>query len=115
MNARLQAFSMISSESRIVSGLRRIRTPNAPVANRKAATPRYQLTSGPRMAPEHDAADGGDEQHDRRHLERDQVVGQEQPADVGRAAERAGDLLLVRQAAAGLEADHDDDLRQDRA
>src|SRR5438270_53167 len=38
---------MISSERRTISGLRRISTPSAPVAKRKAATARYQLTSGP--------------------------------------------------------------------
>src|SRR5690348_13754981 len=101
MKARLQALSMISSESRIVSGLRRIRTPKAPVANRNAATPRYQLTSGPRMAPQDDAADGRDEQHDRRDLEREQVVGQEQAPDVAGAAERRADRLLVREPPAG--------------
>src|SRR3954451_14938976 len=121
MNARLQAFSMISSESRIVSGLRRISTPKAPVAKRNAATPRYQLTSGPsialrtaRMAAEDDAADGGEQQHDRRDLEGDQMVGEEDAADVGGAAERAGELCLVGEPPAGLEADHDDDLEQDR-
>src|SRR4051812_17779180 len=120
MNARLQAFSMISSESRIVSGLRRISTPNAPVANRNAATPRYQLTSGPsialrlpRVAAEDDAADRGEQQHDRRDLEGDQMVGEEDPADVGGAAERAGELRLLGEPAAGLQADDDDDLQQD--
>src|SRR3954447_9872021 len=115
MNARLQALSMISSESRIVSGLRRISTPNAPVAKRKAATPRYQVISGPRMAPQHDAAHGGDEQHDRRTLERDQVVGEEQLADVGGAAEGRCDVGLVREPPAGLEPDGDDDLDENRA
>src|SRR4051812_34322868 len=109
---------MISSDSRIVSGLRRISTPNAPVPKRAPATPRYHVISGPRtplpldervglpgVAAEHDAADGRDEQHDRRDLERDQVVGQEQPADVGGAAERARDVGLVREPAAGGQAD----------
>src|SRR5215218_11150704 len=38
---------MISSESRTISGLRRMSTPSAPVQKRKAATQRYQTTSGP--------------------------------------------------------------------
>src|SRR5205823_5653483 len=47
IRARLAPLSMISSESRTISGLRRISTPNAPVKNRKALTHRYQTTSGP--------------------------------------------------------------------
>src|SRR5437867_2693462 len=81
--------SMISSDRRTISGLRRSSTPSAPVANRNADTPRYQAMSGPRMrhlrvraAPrlaacvraEDDAADRGHEQHDRRDLEREQMV-----------------------------------------
>ena len=46
---------------------------------------------------EHDAADGRDEQHDRRDLEGEQVIGEEEPADLGRAPERAGDLGAVRE------------------
>ena len=38
-------------------------------------------------AREHDRADGGDEQQDRGDLEREQEVGQQQPADLGRRAE----------------------------
>ena len=48
------------------------------------------------LHPEHDAADGGDEQHDRGDLEGEQVVGEEQPADLGRAPERARDLARCR-------------------
>ena len=44
---------------------------------------------------EDDAADGGDEQHDRGDLEREQVVGEEELADLGRAAEGVGDLGRV--------------------
>ena len=51
-----------------------------------------------RAHPEHDAADRGDEQHDRRDLEGEQVVGEEQPADLGGRAERATDVRLVREA-----------------
>src|SRR5438067_9419576 len=116
---------MISSESRTISGLRRSRTPRAPVANRNAATARYHAMSGPSMrhlrigaapglAPgvraEDHAADRGDEQDDRRHLEREQVVGEEQPPDLGRAAERAADVCRVGEAAARLQSDYDDDL-----
>src|SRR6188508_1725083 len=101
-NARFDAFSMISSESSTISGLRRRSTPAVPIENRIAATTRYQAMSGPctgslrflelvlgpRARPEHDAADGRDQEHDRRDLERQQVVGQEQAPDLLRAAER---------------------------
>ena len=38
ISARLPPFSMISSESSTISGLRRMSTPSAPIPNRKAAT-----------------------------------------------------------------------------
>jgi hypothetical protein len=43
------------------------------------------------------------------------VVGEEEPADLGGAAERAADVGGVREAAACLEPDHDDDLDEQRA
>src|SRR5829696_10102265 len=89
IRARLAALSMISSESRTISGLRRRSTPAVPIEKRIAATTRYQAMSGPctcglrlvelvlgtGLRPEHDAAHGGDQQHDRGDLEREQVVG----------------------------------------
>src|SRR2546430_4261109 len=45
---RSAPLSMISSESRTISGFRRNSTPSAPTENRNAATARYQATSGPR-------------------------------------------------------------------
>src|SRR5919106_960398 len=88
IRVRLAAFSMISSESSTMSGLRRSSTPNAPIAKRTPAMTRYQETSGPsigllelllgaRARAEDDAADRRHEQHDRRDLEGEQVVGQE--------------------------------------
>src|SRR5512133_1692139 len=121
ISARFAPLSMISSESRTISGLRRSSTPSAPVENRKAATTRYQATSGPctgllpafheratrvRVRAEDDGADGRDEQHDRRDLERQQVVGQEQSADLVRRAEAGLDLRFVRELPPGLEPDH---------
>src|SRR5919201_1729690 len=114
---------MISSESRTISGFRRSRTPSAPVENRKAATQRYQATSGPsiralfapRVVAEDDAADRGDEEDDRRDLEREQVVGEEEPPDLRGAAERAPDVRLVRERAARFQSDDDDDLDEQRA
>jgi hypothetical protein len=50
-------------------------------------TRQFLLVFGPRARPEHDATDGGDQQHDRGDLEREQVVGQEQAADLLRAPE----------------------------
>src|SRR5205814_2592187 len=98
ISARFAPLSMISTESRMISGLRRTSTPSAPVTNRSAARTRYQPTSGPcivlqrpRMLAEHDPADRGDEQHDRRHLEGEQVVGQEEPSDRGRRAKGTRD------------------------
>ena len=44
-SARLPAFSISSRQSRITSGLRRISTPQAPVANSRAESTRYQETS----------------------------------------------------------------------
>ena len=82
-----------------------------PIPKRTAATARYQVVSGPEhyasssadgLHAEHDAADGGDEQHDRRDLEGEQVVGEEEPADLGRAPERARDLGAVGEAAVRL-------------
>src|SRR5205814_3783174 len=50
IRARFPPLSMISSESRTISGLRRRSTPRAPVAKRKPETARYQEISGPRRA-----------------------------------------------------------------
>src|SRR5205823_1466035 len=92
IRARFAPLSMISSESSTISGLRRRRTPRTPVANRNAATARYQAMSGPRtdlsfvdqlagrrraarVCAEDDRADRRDEQHDRGDLEREQMVG----------------------------------------
>src|SRR4051812_24210098 len=121
ISSRFAAFSMISTESRMISGDRRSITPSAPVANSSPASTTYALMSGPcirllaRMRAQHDAADGGDEQDDRRHLEREQVVGEEELADVLRRAEAAVDLRLVRQEPAGAQADDDDHLGEQRA
>ena len=79
---------MISTESRMISGLRRSITPSAPIEKSSPARTTYHRMSGPCIAldpasvrAEHDAADGGDEEHDRRHLERDQLIGEEQAPD----------------------------------
>src|SRR5213076_1524591 len=50
IRARFDPLSMISRESRTISGLRRMSTPSAPVQNRKPETQRYQTTSGPIIA-----------------------------------------------------------------
>src|SRR5687767_8602486 len=98
---------MISSESRTISGLRRSSTPRAPVANRNADRVRYQETSGPctappsALAPENHPADGRDEQHDRGDLEGEEVVGQEDLTDLGRAAEARTDVGLTVEPACG--------------
>ena len=47
IRARLPPLSMISSESRTISGERRSSTPSAPIEKRIALTARYQVTSGP--------------------------------------------------------------------
>src|SRR5215204_3417953 len=47
ISARFAPLSMISSERRTISGLRRSITPSAPIANRNAATARYHVRSGP--------------------------------------------------------------------
>src|SRR5207302_2259698 len=100
---------MISSESSTISGLRRSRTPSAPVPNRNAATPRYQATLGPsigfpmaRVRAEDDAADRRHEQHDRRDLEGEQMVGEEQAADLARRPEAPLDVRRVVEPPAGL-------------
>src|SRR6266511_1779484 len=106
---------MISSESRTISGERRRSTPNTPIEKRIALTARYQVTSGPNiepprvMADEH-AADCRREQDDRRHLECEQVVGEDQSSDLRRTAERIADLGFVRKAPHCLPSDRDDDL-----
>jgi hypothetical protein len=51
ISTRLHALSISSSESSTISGLRRMSTPSAPVANMNAAIPKYQVTSGPFIAP----------------------------------------------------------------
>src|ERR671936_820739 len=96
---------MISRESRTISGERGSNTPSAPIGNSAALIPRYQVTSGPstlflelaRVVAKDHAADGRGEQHDRRDLEREQVVGQEQAPDLRRAAKRRGHVRLVRE------------------
>src|SRR5207244_3542573 len=94
INARFDPFNMISTERRMISGLRRTRTPSAPVTKSSAASTRYQPTSGPCivlqrpcMRAEYDAADRRNEQHDRGDLEGEQVVGEEEPADRAGGAE----------------------------
>src|SRR5436190_16302258 len=112
---------MISSESSTISGERLRSTPSAPIEKRIALTERYQVTSGPSttllleagVVAEDDAADGGGEEHDRRHLEREQVIREEEASDLRRRAEPVRDLGLVRQASAGRLADRDDDLDED--
>ena len=47
------------------------------------------------MRAKHDSADGGDEQDDRRDLEREQVVGEEEAADRLGRAEAAPDVARV--------------------
>src|SRR5438552_12911896 len=95
ISARLPAFSISSRQSRMTSGLRRISTPPAPIANRRPERTRYQLTStsaAPLPAPsgEHDRADGGDQEQHRGGLEDDQEALQQQVADLRRGAEVAG-------------------------
>src|SRR5262249_32280665 len=112
---------MISSERSTISGERRSSTPSAPIENRIALTDTYQVMSGPstallldaRVVPEDDAADRGGEQDDRRHLEREQVVGQEEAADLLGRSERAADVRRMREPAARRLADRDDDLDED--
>ena len=50
ISARLPPLSMISSESRTISGERRSSTPSAPIEKRIALIARYQVTSGPHRA-----------------------------------------------------------------
>jgi hypothetical protein len=47
IRARFPPLSMISSESRMISGLRRSITPSAPSEKSMVATIRYQTMSGP--------------------------------------------------------------------
>jgi hypothetical protein len=47
MRARLPALSMISSANRMISGLRRRRTPRAPVAKSRTEMTRYAAMLGP--------------------------------------------------------------------
>src|SRR5439155_20736589 len=68
----------------------------------------------PRVRAEHDAGDRGDKQHDRRHLEREQVVGQEELPDLARRAEAPPDVTGLGKEPAGLEADDDDHLDEHR-
>src|SRR5262249_21938698 len=119
IRARFAPLSMISTESRMISGLRRTSTPSAPVTNSTPARTRYQPTSGPciffqraGVSAQHDAADRGDEQHDRGHLEREQMVGEEEPSDRRRRSERPIDVRLLRQVA-GRERERDDHLGED--
>src|SRR5207248_5356021 len=112
IRARFAPKSMSSGESSTISGLRRRRTPRAPVANRNAATARYQAMSGPRtdlsfvdqlagrrraarVCAEDDRADRRDEQHDRGDLQREQVIGQKHLPDPMRRAEAGVDRRLV--------------------
>src|SRR5215813_3459267 len=122
ISRRLAALSMISTDSKMINGLRRSITPSAPVENRIALRITYHWMSGPcivlqlpRMRTEHDSADGCDEKDDRRHLEREQVVGQEKPPDRLGRAERTPDVLRLGQEVARLEPDDDDHLGEDRA
>jgi hypothetical protein len=67
------------------------------------------------VGAEHDAADRGDEQHDRRDLEREEVVGEEELADLLRRAERPAYVRGPGEEAARLQTDDDHDLREDGA
>ena len=100
ISARFAPFSMISSESSTISGLRRMqhaeRAGREQEARRRSGTgdvrPQHRRPSAAvrpaRVAAEDHAADRGDQQDDRGDLEGEQVVGQEQPPDLARAAER---------------------------
>src|SRR5438105_11127783 len=120
IRSRFAAFSMISTESRMISGFRRIITPSAPVANSNALRITYHWMSGPciglqaRVGAEHHAADGRDEQDDRRDLEGEQMIGEEGAAELLRRAERAADVVRLREEAARLQPDDDADLGEDR-
>src|SRR5205823_9327591 len=68
IRSRFAALSMISTESRMISGERRNMTPSAPVAKSSALRTTYHWMSGPciallpsRVRAEHHAADGGDQ------------------------------------------------------
>src|SRR3954451_13332651 len=122
ISSRFAELSMISTLSRMIRGLRRSSTPSAPVVKRIALRTMYHWMSGPCIAlqlacvqAEHDSADGCDEQDDRCHLEREQVVGEEEAADRLGRAETALDLLRLREEATGGQADDDDHLGEDRA
>ena len=121
-SARFAALSMISSESSTISGLRRSITPSAPIPKSTAETARYQGTSGPITRASSSAAfvpsttppDCGDEQHDRRDLEREQMIGQEEAADLRRAAERARDRRRSEKSSPACDQHRDDDLDEER-
>jgi hypothetical protein len=73
---------------------------------------------GPSISPraaEDDTADRGHEQDDRGHLEGEEVVGEEERADLRRRAEGLADIGGRAQRVVGLERDHDDHLEGDRA
>src|SRR5262245_11167441 len=117
--ARFPAFSISSRQSRITSGLRRMRTPATPTANSSAERTRYQCTSitgpppQPRLRgcpglvrdddPPAPPPHGGDEQQHGRCLEGDQEPFEQQLADRrGRAeAELDGRPLRVDRLQAG--------------
>ena len=94
-NARLAAFSISSIDMKITSGLRRTRTPTTPIVNRIADT-RDVVPRGNRghrrglpPAGQGQGPHQGRQQQDRRHLEGDQVVGEQAPSDLRRRARRA--------------------------
>ena len=97
-NVRLTALSISSTHMNITSTLRRMRRPTAPMVNRAAARVRYHARErsrasvscrarldrslGPRTAGQHDGADHGDHEQDRRDLEREQVAGEDRPGQL---------------------------------
>src|SRR5205085_9505293 len=91
-NARFAALSINSIDMKITSGSRRTMTPTTPMANSTADSPTYQECGANRSAlvptgQQHDADHGGEQEH-RGHLERKQVIREQQPRDRVHAVRR---------------------------
>src|SRR5947209_8121845 len=95
---------------------RRGTAPTAPIAKSTALSPRYQVrgavagTSYPPLG-QRDRSDDGDEQQDRRQLERQEVGGEQPASERGRFAEALGQTWRARRRDAAERRGHERDDR----
>src|SRR5581483_4472964 len=91
MKVRLTAFNISSIDIKMVMMLRRLMKPAMPIAKSTALRIRYQergteVILVDLLSAEHDGADERDQDQNRDDFEGEQIIGEEQTADLGGTA-----------------------------